>query len=127
MTALPRLMTAKQAAAYLGIKERTVRTLRESGQLAYVLVAGRPMYTPCDLDAFITNSKVEPCQDQTKGRASSRSISEAAPTMSVGPKMDAATSKARVAAITTKLKSGLRTGSENKPVLAAPVIQGSFR
>ena len=123
----PRLLTAKQLASALGIGERSVRTEREAGRLGYVMVAGRYMYPREVIEQFIQQNMVYPCPDQTRDRASSLSKSEAVSTTSVGPKMDAAASKARVAAITTRLKSGSRTGSADTPGPAAPVIQGSFR
>jgi len=38
------LISGEEVAAQLGVKPRTVRTLREQGKIAFVLVAGVALY-----------------------------------------------------------------------------------
>ena len=49
--------TVEQAAAYLGITPRAMRTLRHHPDLHPAKIAGRLMYDPDDLDAFFEACK----------------------------------------------------------------------
>lgn len=51
--------TIEEAADYLGLTVRTMRTLRYHPDLHPAKIAGRLMYDPDDLDAFFEACKVE--------------------------------------------------------------------
>ena len=58
------LLTAEQAAARLGICERTLRKLRQRGEIAYIALTDRKFaYTEADCDEFLSarRRKDEPC------------------------------------------------------------------
>lgn len=121
----PKLLTGKQVAEQLGLtSERTIRSLRETGKLAFIKVAGRYMY-PCDaVDQFIQDNTVMPCQDNTQGQNLSLINVAVEPSTSTTLKTDAATKKARGRAISEKLKKLSQTTSEAKPEEAGHVIRG---
>ena len=59
------LLTAEEAAARLGMCERTLRKLRQNGDIAYIAITGRKFrYTPEDCDEFLAarRRKEAPCQ-----------------------------------------------------------------
>ena len=52
------LLTADEAAARLRMSERTLRKLRQAGQIAYIALTDRMFrYTPEDCDAFIASRR----------------------------------------------------------------------
>lgn len=53
----PPLMTAKAAAAYLAIGERTLWSLSNRGEIASVRIGRAVRYDPSDLAAFIARQK----------------------------------------------------------------------
>ncbi len=52
-----RLMTAREAAKYLNISERTLWTLSNVGDLPRVLIGRAVRYDAADLEAFINTNK----------------------------------------------------------------------
>jgi hypothetical protein len=58
------LLTAEQAAARLGMCERTLRKLRQRGEIAYIALTDRKFaYTEADCEDFLSarRRKDEPC------------------------------------------------------------------
>lgn len=58
------LLTADQAAARLNMSERTLRKLRQSGEIAYIALTDRMFrYTPEDCDNYLAarRRKDDPC------------------------------------------------------------------
>ena len=58
-----RLYTLKQAGAYIGLSHWRVRTLIDSGQLAYVRLGRRILIDLKDLDALIDSNKQRECRE----------------------------------------------------------------
>ena len=124
----PKLLTGKQVAEQLGLtSDRTVRSIRETGKLAYIKVAGRYMYPRDAVDQFIQDNTVMPCQDNTQGQSSNPTNVAVVSSTSTTLKTDAATKKARGRAISEKLKKLSQTTSEDKLEGAGRVIQGDFQ
>jgi len=124
----PKLLTGKQVAEQLGLtSDRTVRSIRETGKLAFIKVAGRYMYPRDAVDQFIQDNTVMPCQDNTQGQSSNPTNVAVASSTSTMLKTDAATKKARGRAISAQLKKLSQTTSDNKPEKAGHVIQGDFQ
>jgi hypothetical protein len=127
MANTPKLLTGKQVAEQLGLtSDRSVRSIREAGQLAYIMVVGRYMYPRDAVDQFIQNNTVSPCQDQTEDQNLCRSKSAAASITSAGLKLGGAANEARVRAISERLKKPSANSSDNKPAQEDRVIQGKF-
>jgi hypothetical protein len=57
------LLDCRQAATRLSISPRTLWTLTNSGQIAYVKAGRRVLYDPRDLAAFIDRNRVAVAQD----------------------------------------------------------------
>jgi len=55
----PRLLTIEDAAEYMGVPVRVMRSLRETRQIPVVHLGKRIWFRPEDLDAWVT-SQVEP-------------------------------------------------------------------
>ena len=74
------LLTPEQAAARLDMCERTLRKLRQTGEIAYIAVTGRKFrYTPEDCDAFLAERrrKEAPCPSaKIQGRRTSNTTSK---------------------------------------------------
>lgn len=51
------LKNTKQAADYLGISNRTVWGLANSGKLPTVRIGSRVLFRPADLDAFVDQNR----------------------------------------------------------------------
>lgn len=54
----PRLLTAQQAAVYLGRTEKAVYALKSRGALPVVQADGRVMFDVQDLDAWVIQNKI---------------------------------------------------------------------
>lgn len=122
----PQLLTDKQAARELGVTVRTIRTLREKKQIAYVRVAGRYMYPREAPAQYIQQNTVQPCHDQTKDHASaSKEVGQT--TTFDGQKPDAAVSAARAQRIAEKLKACSQSSSSSEASRGGRVIPGNFR
>lgn len=48
-----RLLSVKEAAAYLGLSKQTVYNWRSQGRVAYVKLGRRVLFRPADLDKLI--------------------------------------------------------------------------
>ncbi|WP_394648165.1 helix-turn-helix domain-containing protein [uncultured Sphingomonas sp.] len=60
------LLTSEQAAERLHMSERTLRKLRQSGEIAYIAVTDRRYrYTPEDLDAYLETRRRQEAPRQT--------------------------------------------------------------
>jgi excisionase family DNA binding protein len=57
---LPRLLSQKVAAAYLGISYWTLRDLCFRGDIPYLRVKRRVLVDRVDLEAYITRCKIRP-------------------------------------------------------------------
>lgn len=100
---LPRLVSPKDAAKYLGISESQVRGLVNSNRIARTPIGSRIMIPREALDQFILDNTVQPCRDEIRDRASVSSKSANVITSS-GPKVDAAASAQRALQIASSLK-----------------------
>ncbi|MBF0246825.1 MAG: helix-turn-helix domain-containing protein [Alphaproteobacteria bacterium] len=123
-----RLLTEKEVAERLGLKStRTVRSLRESGKIAYTRILNqRYMYPDWAVDQYIEMNTVMPCQDQTEDRTSFSSRSGVSIT-SDGPNKAAVGNEARARAIVSKLRNASQNSSSDAAASEAPVIRPSFR
>jgi|UPI000322D031 excisionase family DNA binding protein len=118
---LPRLVTVKVAAEYLGITESQVRSLVAAGQMARTPVGARVLIPREALDQFIIENTVSPCRAETPGRASGFSTS-ANVIISSGPKVDAAASAQRALRTAQSLKPPSLTSSTSARGTPARVI-----
>ena len=115
------LMTEKQAAERLGVKPRTMRTLRQTGAIGWVPVANKPMYSDQQLHDYIANQEVAPCRDRTEGPTSSGSQSAGGTMFANTSKVEPGT-KARAQATAAKLKRSSRTSCNDGAGAAARVL-----
>ncbi|TAH68260.1 MAG: DNA-binding protein [Rhodopseudomonas palustris] len=118
---LPRLVTPKQAAQYLGLTEAQVRGLVNSNRIARTPIGARIMIPRDALDQFILDNTVQPCRDEIPVRASGSSKSASA-TTSCGPKVDAAASAQRALQIANSLKAPSPPSSTSARATPARVI-----
>ena len=99
-----RLETPKQLALRIGISERKIRHLIETGQLEHVMIGCRVHIPVGAFARFIEATKVLPCPGETKDHGSAGSTSEAAFTL-YGPSEAAAASAALARQTANRLKS----------------------
>jgi hypothetical protein len=77
MTQAPALMTAEQAAAFIGCCVKTLGRLRRAGRIHYYNVAGRIRYSAADCVAYLDSCRVvvPPCAPEpVKGRRTARVV-----------------------------------------------------
>lgn len=55
-----RLLDAKEVAAILGIHWRTVINLAKSGEIAYIMIAGKHKFSRQDVDDYIARHRRPP-------------------------------------------------------------------
>jgi excisionase family DNA binding protein len=60
------LINIKKAAAYLGLKEYTVRTLTRRNHIPHRFISGRYMYLQEELDEWIRDTKSEEEQNDKR-------------------------------------------------------------
>jgi hypothetical protein len=99
-----RLETPKQLAARVGLSERQVRHLIQSGQLEHVLIGCRVHIPVGAFARFLKAKKVLPCQDEIGDRIST-GTGTAPAGISPGPSEAAAASAALARQTARKLKS----------------------
>ena len=107
---LPRLVSLKQAADYLGLTKSQVRNLVSSKKIARTPIGARTLIPRDALEQFIKENTVQPCRDETQGPVSASSKS-AASTISFGPTADVAASAQRALRTANSLKPHSRTSS----------------
>jgi excisionase family DNA binding protein len=100
----PLLLTIKQAARRMGVKDGQIRKLIRDGRLAHVNVGSRAMIPRGAIEQFIAENTVQPCQGEIRGPVYASSKSGDAFT-SAGLNQAAAGSAARALQIANKLKS----------------------
>jgi excisionase family DNA binding protein len=100
----PLLLTIKQAARKMGVKDGQIRKLVRDGRLAHVKVGSRAMIPRGAIEQFIAENTVQPCQGEIRGPVYGSSKSADAST-SAGLNQAAAGSAARALQIANKLKS----------------------
>src|SRR5262249_57215147 len=76
--------TLKQLAKRVGISERQIRHLVQTGQLEHVMIGSRVHFRSGAFRRFLDSKTRKPCQDETRVRACDGSRN-ATPTMSPGP------------------------------------------
>lgn len=118
---LPRLVSPKQAAKYLGISEAQVRVLVNANRIARTAIGARIMIPREALDQFILDNTVQPCRDEMQVRVSASSKSGNA-SISSGPMADAAASAQRALRTASSLKPPSPTSSTSGRVTPGRVI-----
>jgi excisionase family DNA binding protein len=118
---LPRLVTPKIAADYLGLSESQVRGLVATNRIARTSIGARIMIPREALDEFISLNTVQPCHDEIQARAYASSKNASASTSS-GAKADALGSAQRALQIASSLKPRSPTSSTSAPAMQARVI-----
>ncbi len=69
------LLTADQAAARLGMSERTLRRIRQRGDIAYIALTDRKFrYTPEDCDAYLAACRRLDAPPMKPARAAGRTV-----------------------------------------------------
>ncbi|WP_368415292.1 helix-turn-helix domain-containing protein [Falsiroseomonas sp.] len=58
-------MTEADAARRLGVSIDTVRRERKRRRIRYVMIGGRPRYTPAHLVEYLAAQEVAPCRDSS--------------------------------------------------------------
>jgi excisionase family DNA binding protein len=119
---LPRLVSLKQAAEYLGLSKSQVRNLAANKKIASTRIGTRTMIPRDGLEQFIAEITVQPCRDETLGHASASS-KNAEPTTSFGAKADEAASAQRALRTANLLKQHSGTSSISGRAKPDPVIQ----
>ena len=115
------LETPKQLAARVGLKERQIRSLIDSGKLQFVMVGCRIHIPEGEFERFIEQNRVTKCQDGTRDQNSNGTAMVQLGT-SHGPRMDAAASAALARQTANKLKSSSPNGCKHEAANKAPVI-----
>ena len=100
----PLLLTVKQAAGRMGVKEGQIRKLTRDGRLAHVRVGAWLMIPRGAIEQFIIDNTVQPCRGEIPAPVFDFSKSEDAIT-SAGLNQAAAGSAALALQIANKLKS----------------------
>jgi excisionase family DNA binding protein len=115
------LETPKQLAARVGLKERQIRTLIDSGKLEFVMIGSRVHIPDGAFERFVEANKVSPCLDGTKVQ-DLNGIATVQPSISAGPRTAAAASAALALQAAKKLRSSSRNGSSSEDNQPAQVI-----
>lgn len=121
MTSPPALISEKELAARMGLKPRTIRTLREKRLIPFVPVPGGYRYPANAADVYLENNTVMPCQDLTQDRVSVSTERAAAFSTSTGPRTAGAVNEARARAISKALKKPSQNSCEDAPGKVVPV------
>ena len=115
------LETPKQLAARVGLKERSIRALINSGRLEHVMIGCRVHIPAGAFERFIEANKVTPCQSETTARGCN-GLPTGAPITSHGQNAVAATSAALTRQIAEKLKQSSPKKSSAEGSESAEVI-----
>jgi excisionase family DNA binding protein len=115
------LETPKQLAARVGLKERQIRTLIDSGKLEYVKIGCRVHIPDGAFERFIEHNKVTPCQDETK-ELNFTGAKTGEPSISFGQSTVAAASRQQALQTASKLRQSSRDGSKPDGGQQAQVI-----
>jgi excisionase family DNA binding protein len=118
---LPRLVTVKVAAQYLGLTDSQVRALVTTNRIARTPIGARIMIPREALDEFIALNTVQPCHGETQDPGSAFSKNVSAST-SFGAKTDAAASAQRALQIAGSRKQRCLTSSKSAAGTRARVI-----
>jgi excisionase family DNA binding protein len=62
---VPQLLTEREAATVLGVSVDTLRRERRRRRIGYIMIGGRPRYTPQHLRAYISLREVHPCDESS--------------------------------------------------------------
>jgi excisionase family DNA binding protein len=115
------LETPKQLAARVGLRERQIRSLIDSGKLEFVMIGKRVHIPDGAFERFIEENRVTKCQDETKV-PNFNGAKLAEPITSCGPSTVAVAGARLVRQTANKLKSSSRNGCKQEPANKAQVI-----
>lgn len=118
---LPRLVTIRQAAEYLGLSESQIRGLVASDKIARTPIGARMLIPRDALDRFILENTVQPCREETTVHVSASSKNGNVST-SCGPKVDAAASAQRALKTAKLLSLPSPSSCTSAPATLARVI-----
>src|SRR5262249_36693673 len=116
-----RLETPKQLAKRVGISDRQIRQLVQTGKLDHVMIGCRVHIPDGAFGRFLASSMVRTCQDETKGRDCGGSRSAIAST-SPGPSTVAAASARLARQTANRLKLSSQNGCSTEDPEQAQVI-----